>query len=83
MRRRTRTTVRLYWDGTFLLDDFADDLERLKEESSLTWDGLYALLKLDAQVPGCVQMVLRTSAMPHPGPLHPVRIAVGTGGVNG
>lgn len=108
MRRCTRTPVRLYLDSTFLPDDFADDLERLKEESGLTWegladvlgvdprqlqrwrggtkpsaDGLYALLRLGAQVPGGVQMVLRMPVMPHPGPFRPVRLAVGAGGVNG
>ena len=47
MRRSTMPPARLLFGVTFLPEDFPQRLERFKEASGLTWDGLAACLGID------------------------------------
>ena len=47
MRRSALLPARLLFGVTFLPEDFPQRLERFKEASGLTWDGLAACLGID------------------------------------
>lgn len=67
-------------------DEFADrlgvdprQLQRWRDGTKPSGDGLYALLQFAAQVPGGVQMILRKHALPPAGRRHPAQSAANAG----
>ncbi len=54
-------------------------LQRWRDGTKPSGDGLFALMLLGARIPGGVQMLLGTHVMPPPGAAQPAGIAVGAG----
>lgn len=46
-------------------------LQRWRSGTKPSGDGLYALMQLAAQIPGCVEMILRMQVVPDSGPFRP------------
>lgn len=68
-------------------DEFADclgvdprQLQRWRDGTKPSGDGLYALLQFATQVPGGVQMILRKHVLPPAGRHHPAGSATRAGG---